>query len=222
MTNTNKVKFEWKGNKKQKDFSEFLINKQQALRLPAPKEQHEVEETKIVKAYKATAAVAHYSSLPVKYATLPIKYTAQYAYATISNASRIRISPKSIITFLHIILNIFITDSFIYIFGFLIYFLRIDVIYKINEKRELMKGIISNTKKKYILNKCDPLTRVPAMEKQCSEWENILKNGFSALNYTKIIIELIASTIDGFISKITYKTLASIAFLMVFYLKYRR
>ncbi|OQS54139.1 BRR6 [Ecytonucleospora hepatopenaei] len=229
---TSKVSFSWKGRPKVKDFSEFLINKQQPLRLTAPKENNEIHEiidadvpeekpktTAIAKIGKTTRAIAHYSSLPVKYTFLPIKYTCEYSYEKIK---RMKISPNMLIGYIHVILNLFVTCCFIYIFGFMIYFLKIDVMYKINERREIMKGIITNTKTKYAINKCDPATRVPAMEKQCAEWENILKNGFSALNYTKIIIELIAGAIDSFVSKITYKTLITVGFLMIFYLKYKR
>ena len=213
----NSVNFKWKKQPKKKESSEFLINKQQIPRLCAPIKPHEVIPAEIKQ-----SSIVKLKNNVVKYTAMPIRYTYLSLCRTLLRTRKICLNPSLMIGYIHLFLNLFITGCFVYIFGFLIYFLKIDVLYKINEKREVMKGVISNTRHKYIINKCDPSTRVPAMEKQCGEWDNILKNGFSALNYTKIIIELVAGTIDGFISNITYKTLITIGCLMIFYLKYRR
>ncbi|KAL6120303.1 hypothetical protein NUSPORA_02983 [Nucleospora cyclopteri] len=85
-----------------------------------------------------------------------------------------------------------------------------------------MKTIVAEARTSYLINKCDPSTRVPALNSKCAEWSNTIRNGFSALNYTKIIAELLADAIDGFVNKISYKTLIFIAFLMIFYLRYRK
>lgn len=156
-----------------------------------------------------------FSDTVVKYSTLPV-------LATLKTTRNICSNPSLIIGYTHVILNIFITLAFIYCVGFLIYFLKIDVLYKINEKREMMRVITGRAQENFRINRCDPSTRVPALEKQCAEWDNIIRNGFSALNYTKIIFELLADGIDSFVSKVTYKTLGVVILIMVFYLRYRR
>ncbi|ORD94275.1 hypothetical protein ECANGB1_928 [Enterospora canceri] len=221
------VKFNWKKRGKSEEKSEFLTNKQRPLPLPAPDEAVErdnisntVEMSEITSNSKPKkfTAMTKISSKMQKYCTAPVKYT----YGAIKRTQNMLSQPMLLIGYIHVLLNLFITASFIYIIGFLIYFLKIDVLYRINEKREIMRGVIQNAKEKYQINRCDPSTRVPALQKQCGEWDNIIRNGFSALNYTKIVVELLAGAIDGFVSKITYKTLVTIGFMMVFYLKYRR
>lgn len=225
MSTSTKFTVNWDKKKKLDSQSDFLTNKHIPLKLPAPDkiETTKINNTMLIKpskplSSKMVVAIKQVKNKISTFASVPVKY----CYNNISRTKNILITPYTLIGYTHVLLNLFITASFIYIVGFFIYFLKIDVLYKINEKREIMKGVVNNVRQKYIINKCDPSTRVPALQEQCAEWENIIKNGFSALNYTKIIIELVATSIDEFVSKITYKTLFTLAFLMLFYLRYRK
>lgn len=132
------------------------------------------------------------------------------------------VSASSVIGLMHVFLNAFMVGALIYSVGNLLYFARIDVSYKIAQKKEEARVIVDEAKRLYVLNRCDPTTRVPAMESQCGQWECLIRDGFSGIKYMRIIAEMFADILDGFVGKFSIKSLAVIVLMTVVYLVFRR
>lgn len=127
-----------------------------------------------------------------------------------------------IIGIIHVIINSCILFAFLYISGFLLYFMTVDIFYNISRKKEEMHTLIKEANKLYIINKCNPTTRVPALEKQCGEWDHLIKNGARGIKYTKIVIEACAGLLDSFICKFSIKTVIITGCFMIIYLLFKR
>lgn len=132
------------------------------------------------------------------------------------------INASSIIGLMHVLLNAFIVSALIYTIGHLLYFARIDISYKIAQRREEARVVVDEAKRLYVLNRCDPTTRVPAMESQCGQWEYLIKNGLSGIKYMRIMAEMFADILDGFVGKFSIKSLSVIVAMTAVYLVFRR
>lgn len=126
-----------------------------------------------------------------------------------------------IIGFIHILMNVFMLGVLTYTVGYVLYFATVDITYKIKENRESISIAIEEAKKQYKINRCDPTTRVPALEKQCSEWNYLISNGFNGIKYTKIVVEMLADVLDGFVSKFKLRNIFTLTLIFVVYLMFR-
>ena len=131
-------------------------------------------------------------------------------------------NPIVIITRLHIFLNFFIVSVFIFLICYILFCASRDISYGISLKRAETRSLIEEARKLYVLNKCDPTTRVPALQLQCDQWEHLVKSGFYSIKYTKIVVEMLADVLDGFVSKFKFKSLAVIVTFMCYYLLFKR
>lgn len=131
------------------------------------------------------------------------------------------LNPALIIGYLHVILNLFLVSILIYSLGFILYYARIDINYKIGIKRAEVNADIEEAKRLYVINRCDPTTRVPAMESQCGKWECVMKNGLSGIKYTKIVAELFADVVDGFVGRLKLRNLGVIIFFIIVHLIFK-
>lgn len=121
--------------------------------------------------------------------------------------SRFIFNPVAIIGFLHVLLNLFLVSIVIYSICHIFYFAKIDIAYKIGIRQAETRAMIEEARHLYKINRCDPTTRVPALEAQCGKWECLIRNGFSGIKYTKIVAELFADAIDGFIGRFKIRNL---------------
>lgn len=135
---------------------------------------------------------------------------------------RVVVSASSVIGCMHVLLNAFIIGALIYSIAHLLYFARIDISYKIAQKKEEVRVAVDEAKRLYVLNRCDPTTRVPAMESQCGQWECLIGNGLSGIRYMRIVAEMFADILDGFVGKFSIKSLAVIVVMVAVYLVFRR
>jgi hypothetical protein len=133
-----------------------------------------------------------------------------------------KIDPSLVIFYLHAFLNLFLISVFILLVSYLLLCTAKDISYKISVKKLETKFLMEEAKKLYFLNKCDPTTRVPAMENQCNQWDHLTRHGFNGIKYTKIIFEMLADVLDGFVSKFKLKSLAVIVTFMGVYLVLNR
>lgn len=134
----------------------------------------------------------------------------------------IKITFYSLISMLHFILNLFIVSVIILFVGYFAFCTGRDISYKVSLKKSEAKILMEEAKNLYFLNKCDPTTRVPALQQQCDQWDHMTKYGFSSIKYTKIVVEMFADVLDGFVSKFKVKSLAVIVTFMSVYLLFRR
>lgn len=135
---------------------------------------------------------------------------------------RVSISPAAIIGAIHILLNLFVVTVFIFCLGYILLCAVRDISYKISVKRAETKLLIEEARRLFILNRCDPTTRVPALQQQCDKWDHMSKNGFHSIKYTKIVVEMFADVLDGFVSKFKFKTVTVLVIFMSVYLILRK
>ncbi len=133
-----------------------------------------------------------------------------------------KISIPAVIGIIHVILNSIILLSTVYVVTFLLYFITIDILYNIGLRKEELRGNIREATRLYSLNRCDPKTRVPALEKQCGEWECMMKNGMKGINYTKIVIEVCAALVDSFIAKFSIKSCFVVFSFFILYFLFKK
>lgn len=131
------------------------------------------------------------------------------------------LNPSFLIGLIHLLLNIFLFIIIIYSISHIIYFAKIDISYKIKLAREEAFALIEESTRLYNLNRCDPSTRVPGMERQCREWKCQMENGLSGLKYTRMVVEMLGEALDGFIGKVKMRNIGVIIGFMVIYLIFR-
>lgn len=132
------------------------------------------------------------------------------------------LNPAFIIGILHVAMNFFLISVLVYSVCYVLYFAKMDISYKIGIKQAEAKAMIEEAKRLYKINKCDPTTRVPALEAQCGKWECMIKSGFSGIKYTKIVAELFADVVDGFVGRFRLRNLIVIMVFVATTLIFRR
>ncbi|ELA41025.1 uncharacterized protein VICG_01907 [Vittaforma corneae ATCC 50505] len=132
------------------------------------------------------------------------------------------LNPALIIGALHVIMNLFLISVLVYSVCYILYFAKMDISYKIGIKQAEARAIVEEAKRMYKINKCDPTTRVPALEAQCGKWECIIKSGFSGIKYTRIVAELFADVVDGFVGRFKLRNLIVIMVFVATTLIFRR
>lgn len=132
------------------------------------------------------------------------------------------LDPAFIIGIIHVLMNVFLSIILVYSVCHVIYFAKVDIQYKITMKKEEARAKIEEAKRLYKINKCDPTTRVPAMDLQCGQWECLIRTGFSGIKYMRIVAELLADVADGFVGRFRIRNLFVICAFSVLYLVFRR
>lgn len=61
--------------------------------------------------------------------------------------------------------------------------------------------------KQFSLNKCDPETRIPAIEKVCNEWELCMMKDPKEIGRLKMGAETIAEILNKLVDPLSYKTM---------------
>ncbi|GAA6024057.1 hypothetical protein JCM11491_001617 [Sporobolomyces phaffii] len=59
----------------------------------------------------------------------------------------------------------------------------------------------------YVDNRCEPATRIPAMERRCSEWEECMNRDVVVVGKTRVVAETLAEIVNGFVDVISFKTM---------------
>lgn len=125
------------------------------------------------------------------------------------------------IGYLHLLLNIVVIFIIIYGTVSLALFLRSDIQSRIIDRKMFLRNMIEVSKNNYELNRCDPRTRVPAMNTKCTEWEIVMSKKMSSVELTKIVVEVFGEACDGFITKISLKGCILGAVFFVLFLLFR-
>ncbi|GAA5959931.1 hypothetical protein JCM3765_000646 [Sporobolomyces pararoseus] len=61
--------------------------------------------------------------------------------------------------------------------------------------------------KAYVDNRCEPSTRIPAMERKCSDWEECMNREVIVTGKTRVVAETLAEIVNGFVDVISFKTM---------------
>ncbi|KAL0266047.1 UNVERIFIED_CONTAM: hypothetical protein PYX00_011764 [Menopon gallinae] len=123
------------------------------------------------------------------------------------------------IGYLHFVLNLVVVFLLVYASLTLALFIRSDIRSRIEERRTILRNLIEESRVNYETNKCDPRTRVPAMNSKCAEWEAAMNRSLSSVELTKIVVEVFGEACDGFVEKVSVKScLISAVFFVLFLL----
>lgn len=121
--------------------------------------------------------------------------------------------PSIIAAYVQLLINILIASIVFYIVVHLFCMIRNDVQKKINQIIRIEVNKVKICEKNYIMNRCDPEVRVPALEEVCSEWfecinegEIVTKNNFYTLRSAKLWTQTIAEIINTFVEEIKIKS----------------
>ncbi|KAF7683377.1 Nucleus export protein BRR6 [Astathelohania contejeani] len=129
--------------------------------------------------------------------------------------------PLIMIRYLHLLLNFIVIFLLSYILISLVLMLKNDIKYKIDNSKQVLRGIIEESRRKYMENRCDPSTRPPALRKQCMEWECMMNRNENSIEMSKIMMEVVGELVDGFIQKVSYKSVGLGMIFLIIFLKYR-
>ncbi|KAM0787736.1 hypothetical protein ACM66B_003793 [Microbotryomycetes sp. NB124-2] len=70
-----------------------------------------------------------------------------------------------------------------------------------------LRAEILQCAKAYVDNRCEPATRIPAMEKRCSGWEECMGREAVVVGKTRVVAETIAEVVNSFVDVISWKTM---------------
>lgn len=129
--------------------------------------------------------------------------------------------PYVAISYLHLFLNVVVIFLLIYGSVSMALFLRSDIHSRISDRKTLLKNLIESSKMNYVLNKCDPSTRVPAMSKKCAEWEVIMNKKHSSIELTRIVVEVFGEACDSFVNRISLKSCVVCGIFFTLFLLFR-
>ncbi|RKP17256.1 hypothetical protein ROZALSC1DRAFT_30916, partial [Rozella allomycis CSF55] len=115
--------------------------------------------------------------------------------------------PYIIIGYLQVLLNSTLVGVIMYLIYLFISAIQRDVEIKVNEYLVEIMNEIASCSKNYVENKCDPMNRVPAMEKSCVIWETCMNRDPAVIGRAKVSAETFAEIINSFVEPISYKTM---------------
>lgn len=70
-----------------------------------------------------------------------------------------------------------------------------------------IRSEIMQCAKAYVDNRCEPATRIPAMERKCSGWEECMGREVVVVGKTRVVAETLAEVVNGFVDVISFKTM---------------
>lgn len=96
----------------------------------------------------------------------------------------------------------------LFLLGVIVYLmlqLRSDVAERVTASGIELQQEIMHCSSSYISNRCTPGERVPAMERQCNEWEFCMNRDPKVVNQLRVTAEVIAEVVNGFVESMTLK-----------------
>ncbi|KAM0753304.1 hypothetical protein T439DRAFT_195282 [Meredithblackwellia eburnea MCA 4105] len=88
-----------------------------------------------------------------------------------------------------------------------LYTLYTDVQDRLTSLTAEIRAEIMQCAKAYVDNRCQPETRLPAMERQCSGWEECMGREAVVVGKTRVVAEILAEVVNGFVDVISFKTM---------------
>eukprot|EP01006_Ploeotia_vitrea_P034882 TRINITY_DN65816_c5_g2_i1.p1 TRINITY_DN65816_c5_g2~~TRINITY_DN65816_c5_g2_i1.p1 ORF type:complete len:489 (-),score=164.31 TRINITY_DN65816_c5_g2_i1:56-1390(-) len=118
--------------------------------------------------------------------------------------------PGTLIGYLRVFVNVLLIGFFCYLL-----YIAVDSVQGDIEKRvdalsaDIVKDI-ALCAREYRENKCDPATRLPAMQKECDAWERCMERDPSAVARAKLSARTLGEVINDFIDPLSSKSLIAI------------
>lgn len=79
-----------------------------------------------------------------------------------------------------------------------------DLKAKVHRAGELRRSEVATCKKFFTLNRCEPETRVPALQELCSQWEACILAGADIDNRAALFVQFIAQLFERFSEEVLY------------------
>lgn len=81
---------------------------------------------------------------------------------------------------------------------------------------------VEECRRQYVLNKCNPEDRVPALEQQCAEWERCMNRDPFRIEVTSVIFRVVSDSLEQLFSGFSMRSLAIGAFFAVLFMRVLR
>ena len=133
------------------------------------------------------------------------------AHASQSSSSNL---PNVISGYVQLSVNLVVLFAFIFALLQCYLVVKSDVDMKVEEYSAEIMHEIEICSRNYYENRCEPETRIPAMEAQCNLWTQCMERNPMLVGRAKVSAHTIAEAINGFVEPISYKTMIFI-FLVV-------
>ncbi|KAI5190514.1 hypothetical protein NECID01_1020 [Nematocida sp. AWRm77] len=110
--------------------------------------------------------------------------------------------------YLSLILNMFLIFLFIALVIKFILSVKSDITVKTTNILEGNRFQIEECRRQYVLNKCHPDERVPALEEQCKSWEKCMAKDPFREEITKVVFRVASDAIEEFLNGVSFRTVA--------------
>ena len=90
-----------------------------------------------------------------------------------------------------------------------LYTLKTDVQQRLSALTLELRSEILGCAKAYVDNNCDAATRIPMSEKACLAWEACMERDVVVVGKARVVAEILAEVINGFVDVISIKTMVS-------------
>ncbi|GAA5999066.1 Brr6p [Rhodotorula paludigena] len=88
-----------------------------------------------------------------------------------------------------------------------LYTLYTDIVARLAELTVELRSEVVQCAKKFMDNGCAAVTRFPALEKSCNEWEECMHREVVVVGKTRVVAETLAEVVNGFVEVISFKTM---------------
>lgn len=125
-------------------------------------------------------------------------------------------TPYVLSTYLQILMNSVIASYLIYQGYLFLKVIKQDVSISVDNRMLDAEYKIEDCKYNYEINKCK-IQRLPALERQCAEWEKCMrKKAYMLINYSELIVSIVGSLINNFIESFGFKSFGFLALAALF------
>ena len=115
--------------------------------------------------------------------------------------------PSVLSWYMQFTVNVFLAVSFMYIMYLIYCGVSADIDIESNKHMSEMMVEIAHCAKNYRENRCEPDTRVPAMEMACGNWETCMSRDPKKLAQASVTVKTFARIINSFFEEFSYKSM---------------
>lgn len=115
--------------------------------------------------------------------------------------------PSVLSWYMQFAVNVFLALSFMYVIYLVYSGIMADVDIESSKHASVVMVEIAQCAKNYRENRCEPETRVPAMEMACGNWETCMSRDPNKLARASVTVKTFASIINSFFEEFSYKSM---------------
>lgn len=123
--------------------------------------------------------------------------------------------PSVLSWYMQFTVNAFLALSFMYIMYLVYNGVMADINIESNKHASELMVEIAHCVKNYRENRCEPETRVPAMEMACGNWETCMSRDPNKLARASVTVKTFAGIINSFFEEFSYKSMVC-SFILIF------